>query len=222
MFLLNTQTIDTEVTELPCNISNMGKNTPILNMGTKTDNEMIDSICDTIPVSPIPIFSRIWSVTADQTGTMFCSCKHFERIGQPCVHMVCVAKLCHETKIFGSITSTFSGFTHHDIAVCWWSSYMYYAYQSSTPSHIIEKYHLLAMNPSKGPKVRCNVPDTLEIYDEQPNLSAIDRLKNYPRNSISQSQVKNSILSKTRIHISLDNDNDIEIGIITYINEKWK
>ncbi len=75
------------------------------------------------------------------------------------------------------------------------------------------------MNPIKGPKIRCNVPDTLEIYDAQPNLSAIDRLKNYPRNSISQSQVKNSILSKARIHISLDNDDDIETGIITYINE---
>jgi hypothetical protein len=53
VFLLNTQTIDTEVTELPCNISNMGTNTLILNMGTNTDNETIDSICDTIPVSPI-------------------------------------------------------------------------------------------------------------------------------------------------------------------------
>jgi hypothetical protein len=99
---------------------------------------------------------------------------------------------------------------------------MYYAYQSSTPSHIIEKYHLLAMNPIKGPKIRCDVPDMLEIYDAQPKLSAIDHLKNYPRNSISQSQVKDSILSKTRIHISLDNDDDIETGITTYINEKWK
>jgi hypothetical protein len=67
-----------------------------------------------------------------------------------------------------------------------------------------------------------HVPDMLEIYDAQPNLSAIDCLKNYPRNSISQSQVKNSNLSKTRIHVSLDNDDDIETGIITYINEKWK
>ncbi len=33
---------------------------------------------------------------------------------------------------------------------------------------------------------------------------------------------EDSILSKTRIHISPDNDDDIEHGIITYINEKWK
>jgi hypothetical protein len=139
-----------------------------------------------------------------------------------CVHMACVATLCHNTSVFGSHTSKFAGFTHHDIAVYWWSSYMYDAYQSSTPLHIIEKYHLLAMNPIKGPKLRCNVPQLLEIYDAQEYLSAIDRLKNYPRNSISQSQLKESILSKTRIHISLTNDNDIENGIITYVNDKWK
>jgi hypothetical protein len=94
---------------------------------------------------------------------------------------------------------------------------MNYAYRSSTPSHVIEKYHLLAMNPIKGPKIRCNVPDTLEIYDTQPKLSAIDRLENYPRNSISQPQVKDSILSKTRIHISPANEDDIEHGIIALL-----
>jgi hypothetical protein len=99
---------------------------------------------------------------------------------------------------------------------------MYYAYRSSTPSNIIEKYHILAMNPIKGPNIRCNILDTLKIYVAQPKLSAIDRLKNYPRSSIFQSQVKDSILSKTRIHIALDNDDEIETGIITYINEKWK
>jgi hypothetical protein len=119
----------------------------------------------------------------------------------------CVTTLCHDTSLFASYTSKFAGFTHHDIAVHWWSSYMYYAYQSSTPSHIIEKYHLLVMNPIKGPKMRCNVPQLLEIYDAQEYLPAIDHLKNYPRNSISQSQVKESILNKKIIHISLTNDN---------------
>jgi hypothetical protein len=209
----NTRTVDIEVKELPGTISNMGND---------TENEKKDSLCDTVPLSPIPIFSRIRSVNIDQTGTMFCSCKHFKRTGLPCVHMACVAKLCHETSVFGSHTSKFSGFTHHDIAVRWWSSYMYYAYRSSTPSHNIEKYHLLAMNPIKGPKMRFNVPQFLEIYDEQQNLSAIDHLKNYPRNFISQSQVKESILSKTIIHISLTNNDDIENGIITYVDDKWK
>jgi hypothetical protein len=62
----------------------------------------------------------------------------------------------------------------------------------------------------------------LEIYDAQEYASAIDRLKNYPRNSICKCQVKESILSKKRIHISLTNDNEIENGIISYVNDKRK
>jgi hypothetical protein len=134
-------------------------------MVNDTENEKNDSLGDNVQLSPITIFSRIRSVTVDRTGTMFCSCKHFERIGLPCVYMACDATLCHDTSVFGSHTSKFAGFTHHDIAVRWWSSYMYYAYRSSTTLHIIEKYHLLAMNPIKGPKLRCNVPQLLEIYD---------------------------------------------------------
>jgi hypothetical protein len=99
---------------------------------------------------PIPFFSWIWSVTVDQTGTCSVHASISKGWDFSCVHMACVAKLCHEAKSFGSITSTFYGFTHHDIAVHWWSSYMNYVYQSSTPSHIIEKYQLLAMNPIKG------------------------------------------------------------------------
>jgi hypothetical protein len=47
------------------------------------------------------------------------------------------------------------------------------------------------------------------------------RLAIRPR-TISQSQVKESILSKMRIHTSLTNDDDIENRIITYVNDKWK
>jgi hypothetical protein len=34
--------------------------------------------------------------------------------------------------------------------------------------------------------------------------------------------VKESILSKTRIHISLTNEDEIENGIISYVNDNWK
>jgi hypothetical protein len=209
---MNTRTEDMVVKELPGTISNMGSD---------TEKEKNNSMGDNAQLSPIPIFSPIWSVSVDQTKTMFCFCKHFERIGLPCVHMACVATLCPDTSVFATHTSKLAGFTHHDIVVRWWSSYMYYAYQSSTPLHIIEKYHLLAMNPIKSPSMRCNVPQLLEIHDTQEYLSAIDHLKNYPRNSISQTQVNESILSKLIINISLTNDNEIENGII-YYDDKWK
>jgi len=46
----NTRTVDIEVKELPGTLSNMGND---------TENEKNDSLCDTVPLSPIPIFSRI-------------------------------------------------------------------------------------------------------------------------------------------------------------------
>ncbi len=130
--------------------------------------------------------------------------------------MACVANLCHEKPGFDSHCSKFAGFTHHDIAL------MYYAYQPSTLLHIVQKYHLLAMNPMKGSKMKCNVPPFLEIYEPKDLLPAIDCLKNYPRNSICLSQMKVSVLSKRRIHISLTNDDKIENEVISYVNDKWK
>jgi hypothetical protein len=79
---MKTRTEDMVVKELPGTISNMGNN--------DTDKEKNDSVGDNVQLSPIPIFSRIRSVTVDQTGTMLCSCKHFKRIGLPCVHLACV------------------------------------------------------------------------------------------------------------------------------------
>ncbi len=49
VFYVNTRTFDSKVTELPCKMSNMDTNTPSLNMSTNTDNDMIQSICQTIP-----------------------------------------------------------------------------------------------------------------------------------------------------------------------------
>ncbi len=65
---MNTRTVDIEVKELPGTLSNMGNH---------TENEKNDSLCDTVLLSPILIFPNIWSVSIDQTRTMFCSCKHF-------------------------------------------------------------------------------------------------------------------------------------------------
>jgi hypothetical protein len=78
------------------------------------------------------------------------------------------------------------------------------------------------MNPIKGPKMRCHIPLFLEVYEPKDFLPAIDCLKNYPRNAICLSQLKDSVLSKRRIHISLTNDEEIENEVISYVNDKWK
>jgi hypothetical protein len=103
---MKTRTVDMVVKELPGTISNMGND---------TENEKNDSLGDNVQLSSIPIFSRIRSVTVDQTESMFCSCKHFERVGLPCVHMACVATMCHDTSVFGSHTLKFAGLTLQSI-----------------------------------------------------------------------------------------------------------
>jgi hypothetical protein len=129
---------------------------------------------------PIPLFSRTRIVTIDASGVMLCSCKHFERVGLPCVHQASVSSKCHSQNIDtkSSVDSVFLGFTHHDILVRWWSQYLYYAYRPSTPSVIVQQLHSLAINPIKGPKLRCDVSgDTSLDVVSREILPAIYRVK---------------------------------------------
>ena len=96
------------------------------NISHKTENNLQNSsptVDDKVPCSPIPLFSHIRTVTVDNKGTMFCTCKHFERIGLPCVHQACVASFCHNHQTLDNQTTDthhlFAGFTHHDISVHW-------------------------------------------------------------------------------------------------------
>jgi hypothetical protein len=68
--------------------------------------------------------------------------------------------------------------------------------------------------------MRSNVPPFLEIYQPKDLLLAIDRLKSYPGNSICLSQLKESVLIKRRIHISLTSDEEIENEVISYVKDK--
>jgi hypothetical protein len=84
---MKTRTEDMVVKELPGTICEIGND---------SGEEKNNSLGHNVQLSPIPIFSCIHNVTVDQTSTMLCSCKHFERIGLPCVHLACVAIMYHE------------------------------------------------------------------------------------------------------------------------------
>jgi len=155
--------------------------------------------------SLIPRFVRIRTVTVHQDGTMFCTCNHFERLGLPCVHQASVATTCLKSQMN---CGPFQGFTHHDISVRWWSNYMYYAYKSSTPSDMIKKFHQLAINDIRGPKLHCPNINSMEIVNSDPYLPAIERLKNYCNTDICIEQVNESILKTTRIHLSQTDDEE--------------
>ena len=89
---------------------------------------------------------------------------------------------------------------------------MYYAYKSSTPSDIINKFHQLALKDIRGPKIHCANLNSMEIFTANPYLPAIERLKNNSKTDISIDQLNEYILTTTRIHLSqLD---DIESNIL--------
>ena len=76
----------------------MNKNTtPLKQMKEKKDHYYTFDRKNAL--SPITLLSRIRTVTMDSTGTIFCSCKNFERLGLPCVHQASVASLCHDHHI---------------------------------------------------------------------------------------------------------------------------
>ena len=107
--------------------------TPSQNINTNLypNKENTNDTAVDIELSPIPRFERIRTVTVSRKGIMFCTCKHFERMGQPCVYQVAVAISCHDNPDTTTDKCCFKGFTCHDIAVWWWSSYMYYAYRKT-------------------------------------------------------------------------------------------
>jgi MULE transposase domain/SWIM zinc finger len=104
---------------------------------------------------PIPRFRRTRTVTWDQEGFYRCSCCHFDRTGIPCVHIHAVVKMLHPH---------WKGFTHHDVSVRWWSTYICHGF----PCHDGEENSLttrlsdLADCDVKGPVIRQVPPPTLD------------------------------------------------------------
>ena len=107
------------------------------------------------------------------------------------------------------------------ILIRWWSQYMYYAYQPMTSSIIVQHFHSLAMNPIKWSKLRCIFPTSMDVHVAQETLPALYRLKNYPKNSFSISQLKDFVLSQRWVYLSQrqSNDEQEENDLFDYMNE---
>ena len=95
---------------------------------------------------------------------------------------------------------------------------MYYAYRSTMPPVIVQQFHTLAMNPIKGPKLRCLASGNIPISAPQEIEPAICRLKNYPKNAFRISEFRNSVLSQQRIHLSQTAQEEQENDLFDYIN----
>jgi hypothetical protein len=95
---------------------------------------------------------------------------------------------------------------------------MYYAYKSTTPLHMIQNFYKLAIKDINGPKLRCNVNlSSIKMDEPEILLPAIQRIKNYPKNAISLSDITNTPLSKSRIHLSQTDSEEMEDNILNSI-----
>ena len=122
----------------------------------------------------LPLFCQIRQVSIDERGTMFCTCSKFERCEYFCADQVCAVEVVYQASCM-----PFLGFTHHDVACCYCTVYMYMAYKPSTSKAIQMLLTQLALDDVQGPTLIINIDGLLIIEEPRPILSALDRLTNY-------------------------------------------
>jgi hypothetical protein len=145
--------------------------------------------------TPLPLFKRVRRVNVDEDGTMLCSCQRFETTGIFCSHQDSVA-----FAVSTDIGIDWEGFSKHDVAVRWWTSFMYFAYKQSTPENLLKMFHSLASNDMKGPVLRGGIPSSMTIFRKTADEDALDRLKNYDKDGIF---LDDSDYAKTSTHFPM-------------------
>jgi hypothetical protein len=120
--------------------------------------------------SPIPRFARVRVVCISEVKgrkILKCSCKHFERVGIPCRHILAVYK---------KLIPGFLGVLATDISVFWWSSYLLYAYRRKDRMSLYEQriaraLALLRENDTEGPRLPKDIGlDSFELCEAIPAL----------------------------------------------------
>ena len=117
---------------------------------------------------------------------------------------------------------SFLGFTHHDIIVQYWTSYMHLAYHDSTPAESRKNLHILACNPVEGPKLRIDIPDECPIEEMDETKDAIDRLINYEKEKLNLDLSKFDGFSQTYYinYMSGDNYHDVFMATFDWITKE--
>ena len=134
-------------------------------------------------------------------------CYQFETSGYPCEHQQSVCELVHTangtkfpgtflrfmsehdgalTNITQSVHPPSLGFTPRDVVVRWHIDFMHLAYRPSSvvPKEQLILFHRLANTDLEGPRLRCQIPESLRIEEPSPMLSALDRLSNYNKEDV--------------------------------------
>ena len=167
--------------------------------------------------SPVPFFKRIRYVNLDFKNVGFCSCKYFERCGIPCVHLFSV--FCH----LSPNDKPFVGFSHHDVAIRWWSSYLYHGYLPSSPDNLRNCFDKLSHNDILGPKFIHPLESQEEYVMPTKVVAPLYRILNYSHEDLvhlhmfeSNSQMEQEGFLHSQEHDASDesvNGNDHQISV---------
>jgi hypothetical protein len=88
---------------------------------------------------------------------------------------------------------------------------------------MIQKFYKLAIKDINGPTLRCNVYlSSIKLDEPEILLPAIEHIKNYPKNAISLSDLTNTPLTKSRIHLSQTDSEEMEDGILNNIANRLR
>ena len=121
---------------------------------------------------PIPRFRRTRVVNCTDDGFLKCSCCHFERTGFGCVHIAVVIK--HHFPLW-------NGYTHHDVSVRWWSSYIKSAFRPEFKA-LSNLFAAQMNNEILGPMIpSMEVIQNIPVCDTEVNIEerAADIVINY-------------------------------------------
>ena len=156
---------------------------------------------------PLPIFSRIRRVEISQGGVMHCSCCAFENRGLFCEHQCSVA-----TSIYKKKNEVFPGFTHHDVALRYITSYMHLAFRASTPLSLSETFTKIMKSDIDGPRLKVNIPSEEHFSIEQRSVDrkAAARLKNYSSIDLDNIKTFDGLLSQSYSPDEVEDNGDID------------
>ena len=143
---------------------------------------------------PVPIFRRIRRVEISQGGVMRCSCCAFENRGLFCEHQCSVA-----TSIYKERNEEFPGFTHHDVALRYTTSYMHLAFRSYTPLSLSQTFSKIMKSDIDGPRLKVNIPseEHFPIEHRSGDQTAAERLKNYSSIDLDNMNTFDGLLSQS-------------------------
>ena len=163
----------------------------VTNRSTESENEEESSESeDYVPSSSsqqkYPNFKRIRRVQLVQRlsaqgqvldrGHLDCSCCLFQTVGLPCVHQAAVIR--HHD-------ASWNGFSHHDVDLEFWNIYHNFAYGEAAESTTVLRDLLqTCRSMCGGASFDVNPPPQATYTAETPTLPAVERITNYPRETI--------------------------------------